>query len=358
MQTQPKPNQVDERSAGEGVGRWVIGVTMGDVLGIGPEVVVKMLCGAGVAGVRRWRVYGSEVVLTAAARRTGVAEAWSAARARGSVEVVEDGVGWPAGHEGGGVRPGPTREGGAGSYGNLLRAIEAVKVGGDGGGVDAIVTAPISKESWALAGVKEPGHTEVLARELASPRSAMLFVGPRLRVILATIHVPLVRVAGLLTTAKVRECIELAAECCAMLEPGRARPRVAVAGLNPHAGEGGMFGDEDARVIAPAVEAARVAGLEASGPWPGDTVFARAVGGEFDAVVAMYHDQGLIPVKLVDGREAVNVTAGLMWGGRRVVRTSPAHGTAFDIAWGVRGGMGADATSMVSAARLAVRMLG
>jgi 4-hydroxythreonine-4-phosphate dehydrogenase len=180
----------------------------------------------------------------------------------------------------------------------------------------------------------------------------MLFVGPHLRVMLATIHVPLMRVGAMLTWARVLESIELSHEACVAL--GVERPRIAVCGLNPHAGEGGILGWEDERVIAPAVSSAQAAGICATGPLPGDTVFkaacARPFGrGDFDCVVAMYHDQGLIPVKLIDGERAVNVTVGLP-----AIRTSPAHGTAFDIA----GTNSASQVSMGEAIDLAIRMSG
>jgi len=182
----------------------------------------------------------------------------------------------------------------------------------------------------------------------------MLFVGPRLIVMLTTIHVPFAQVPGLLTKDAVVRAIELAAGACVSIGTGgRGGGRIAVAGLNPHAGEHGLLGTEDDAVILPAIEACRARSINASGPWPGDTVFARALKGEFDAVVAMYHDQGLIPVKLIDGARSVNVTVGLSWKGQPVVRTSPAHGTAFDIA-----GRGeADPTSMIEAVRLAAEMV-
>ena len=175
----------------------------------------------------------------------------------------------------------------------------------------------------------------------------MMFVSPRLKVILATVHVPLRMVPGLLTRERVVRTIELGAAECARL--GVGGPRVAVCGVNPHAGEAGLLGDDEGRVIGPAIEAAKKRGIDARGPFPGDTVFNAAVKGEFDLVVAMYHDQGLIRVKLLDRDRAVNVTVGLP-----VIRTSPDHGTAFDIA-----GRGiADAGSMKAAIRLAVRMAG
>ncbi len=237
---------------------------------------------------------------------------------------------------------------GRASWDALSAAIEAVKRAD----CDAIVTAPISKEAWHAANVtKHPGHTEVLAEAFNSPRSGMLFVGPNLTVMLATVHIPLARVPQTLTTASVLRAVELAHEACASL--GNSRARIAVAGLNPHAGEHGLLGAEDDAVIRPAVERAAAAGINASGPWPGDTIFNRALRREFDAVVAMYHDQGLIPVKLIDGMQSVNMTVGLSWNGRPVVRTSPAHGTAFDIV----GEGKTDPTSMIEAVRLAAEMV-
>ena len=179
----------------------------------------------------------------------------------------------------------------------------------------------------------------------------MLFVGPSLRVMLATIHVPLVAVRDALTIGKVFEAIELADAACRDL--GVARPRIAICGLNPHAGEGGILGVDESEVITPAIEQARRKGVDASGPFPADTIFNAAAApphgrGAYDCVVAMYHDQGLIPVKLLDGRLAVNTTVGLP-----TVRTSPAHGTAFDIA----GKNAADPCSMRAAIELAVRMV-
>ncbi|MBL8990256.1 MAG: 4-hydroxythreonine-4-phosphate dehydrogenase PdxA [Phycisphaerae bacterium] len=250
-----------------------------------------------------------------------------------------------------GVASGPTADGGRASFEAVMRAIDACKrPRGTPGAADAMVTAPVSKEAWHAAGIDLPGHTELLAREFESPDSGMLFVGPTLRVLLATIHVPLARVPGLITRERVAACIELAHRACVGL--GVVRPRIAVAGLNPHAGEHGLFGPEDQQRIAPAIEEARARGLDVTGPWPGDVVFLRAVEGRHDVVIAMYHDQGLIPVKLLDRRRTVNMTAGLSWRGRSVVRTSPAHGTAYDIA----GSGAADPTSMVEAIRLAARL--
>jgi 4-hydroxythreonine-4-phosphate dehydrogenase len=212
--------------------------------------------------------------------------------------------------------------------------------------VDAIVTGPISKLAWQMAGHGEfPGHTELFAARFGGGPAGMMFVTPRLRVILATTHIPLSEVPKALTAERVVRTIELGHDACARL--GVDRPRIAVCGVNPHAGEGGLLGHDEQQAVEPAIAKAKSRGMDVRGPFPGDTVFNAAVKGEFDLVVAMYHDQGLIPVKLLDRDRAVNMTVGLP-----VVRTSPDHGTAFDIA-----GKGiADPGSMKAAIELAVRM--
>jgi 4-hydroxythreonine-4-phosphate dehydrogenase len=206
----------------------------------------------------------------------------------------------------------------------------------------ALVTAPLHKEALHAAGVSHPGHTEILAELAGGADVRMMLFNDELRVVLATIHVALAAVPGLLTLPGELRSIRLAAEACRRL--GVAQPRVAVAGLNPHAGEGGLFGREEIAVIQPAIERARAEGIDASGPWPGDTVFMQARAGRFDVVVAQYHDQGLIPVKYLGLDRGVNVTLGLPF-----VRTSVDHGTAFDIA-----GQGiADPASLIEAVRQA-----
>jgi 4-hydroxythreonine-4-phosphate dehydrogenase len=210
------------------------------------------------------------------------------------------------------------------------------------GSVAAVATAPINKEALRLAGLPWSGHTDLLAHLTNAPRVAMMFHSEPLRVVLATVHVPLVEVPALLTRELMEETIALTAR--ELPRFGRPSPRIAVAGLNPHAGEHGLFGREEQTAIAPAIEAARARGIDVAGPFPADTLFVRAVRGEFDVVVACYHDQGLIPVKLAAFGRAVNVTLGLP-----IVRTSVDHGTAFDIA-----GKGvADAGSMIEAVKLA-----
>ena len=213
------------------------------------------------------------------------------------------------------------------------------------GAVDGVATAPINKLAFARAGLPWKGHTDLLAHLTGAPRVAMMFWSDPLKVVLATVHVPLLEVPRMLTRELLDGIINLTHQ--ELPRFGMAAPRLALAGLNPHAGEDGLIGDEEQRVLRPAVDAARDRGVNISGPFPGDTVFVRAVRGEFDAVVACYHDQGLIPVKLLAFGTAVNVTLGLP-----IVRTSVDHGTAFDIA-----GRGvADPSSMVAATLLAAKL--
>ena len=213
------------------------------------------------------------------------------------------------------------------------------------GTVAGIATAPINKLAFSKAGLPWKGHTDLLGHLTGSPRVAMMFWSEPLKVVLATIHVPLAAVPVTLTYDVMAETIDLTARELPRL--GIPRPRLAVAGLNPHAGEEGLMGAEERTVIRPAVEAARSRGIQITGPLPGDTVFVRAVKGEFDVVIACYHDQGLIPVKLLAFGRSVNVTLGLP-----IIRTSVDHGTAFDIA-----GKGvADPASLIEATLLAARL--
>jgi 4-hydroxythreonine-4-phosphate dehydrogenase len=217
------------------------------------------------------------------------------------------------------------------------------------GAARAIVTAPIHKEALAAAGVPFPGHTEML-QALATPPGGtppavrMMLANDELRVVLVTIHVALRRAIDAVTYDAVLETLRIAHAAASRWLPA---PRIAVAGLNPHAGEGGLFGDEEIRIIAPAVQAACAEGIVASGPYAPDTVFMRARRGEFDLVVAMTHDHGLIPVKYLGVEQGVNVTLGLPF-----VRTSPDHGTAFDIAGQGR----ADPASLIAAVHAARRL--
>jgi 4-hydroxythreonine-4-phosphate dehydrogenase len=215
------------------------------------------------------------------------------------------------------------------------------------GVVHAIATAPVNKLAFARAGLPWKGHTDLLAHLTGSPRAAMMFWSEPLKVVLATVHIPLASVPGALTRELVESTIELAAG--ELPRFGVPRPRLAVAGLNPHAGEDGLLGEEERDVLCPSVEAARSRGVLVEGPFPSDTLFTRATRGEFDAVIACYHDQGLIPVKLLAFGRAVNVTLGLP-----IIRTSVDHGTAFDIA-----GRGiADPASLIEAVLLAAKLVG
>ncbi len=233
------------------------------------------------------------------------------------------------------------RASGQAAYDAIVRATEDALAGR----VDAVATAPINKAAFAAAGLPWKGHTELLAHLCGVRDVAMMFWSEKLRVVLATVHVPLAEVPRALTSDRLRTVIQLAAESLPRF--GVKSPRLAVAGLNPHAGEDGLLGTEERDVMAPAVAAARSRGIDVSGPWPADTIFVRAARGEFDAVIAAYHDQGLVPVKLVAFGEAVNVTLGLP-----IIRTSVDHGTAFDIA-----GQGvANPGSLIEAVRLASRL--
>ncbi|MEP6783331.1 MAG: 4-hydroxythreonine-4-phosphate dehydrogenase PdxA, partial [Acidobacteriota bacterium] len=242
---------------------------------------------------------------------------------------------------------GPVRAGevaaaaGRAAYDTIVRAVEAARRGE----VDAIATAPVNKLAFAQAGLEWKGHTDLLAHLCGVDHVAMMFHSSPLKVVLITVHVPLIEVSALITPELVDRTIALTVD--AMHGFGTPKPRLALAGLNPHAGEAGVIGTEDDRVLAPAVARARARGIDLAGPIPGDTVFVRASRGEFDCVIACYHDQGLIPVKLLAFGQAVNVTIGLP-----IIRTSVDHGTAFDIA-----GKGvADPGSMIAAVKLAAEM--
>ncbi len=234
-----------------------------------------------------------------------------------------------------------TAEAGRASYDAVVAAVAAAREGS----VQGIATGPVHKEAFAACGLSWKGHTDLLAHLTGARQVAMMFHSEPLRVVLATVHVPLADVPRLLTQSLVEDIVALTAR--SLPDFGYQSPRIGLAGLNPHAGEHGLMGREDDEVLRPAVEACRARGIDVEGPLPGDTVFLRATRGAFDVVVACYHDQGLIPVKLLAFGQSVNVTLGLP-----IVRTSVDHGTAFDIA---RQGT-ADASSMVSAITLAARL--
>jgi 4-hydroxythreonine-4-phosphate dehydrogenase len=285
----------------------VIAVTAGDPSGIGPEIAVKAVRDPRVVGACRCVIYGPHAAADLAAFPAGQVAAASGRAAHDAiVAAVTDAL---------------------------------------AGRVDAIATAPINKAAFAAAGLPWRGHTELLAHLCGAADVAMMFWSDRLRVVLATVHIPLAEVPRALTRDRLLATARLTA--ASLPRFGIPAPRLAVAGLNPHAGEDGLLGTEDRDVIAPAVEAARAEGLHIVGPLPADTLFVRAARGEFDAVIAAYHDQGLVPVKLLAFGRAVNVTLGLP-----IVRTSVDHGTAFDIA---RKGI-ADEGSLVEAILLASRL--
>ena len=297
-----------------------IAITMGDACGIGPEICVKLFAEGLPAAAF---VIGDAGALRRAASALGASvtinEIAAPAEASNKVNLLDvlslsllpDDL--PMGKI--------DARAGRAAYDYVVKAIELAQANEIG----AIVTAPISKEAMKKAGLTYPGHTEILADKSGTSDFAMMLANDELRVILVTIHVALRQAIELVTRERVLRTIHLAHRACRAY--GIARPRIAVAGLNPHAGEGGMFGTEDETEIAPAIEDARHQGIDASGPWPGDTIFMRARRGEFDIVVAQYHDQGLIPVKYLGIEQGVNVTIGLPF-----VRTSVDHGTAFDIA--------------------------
>jgi len=312
-----------------------IAISLGDPAGIGPEIVVRALAERPDADVT---VFGDVGVLARAAKVAGVVVPDSA-RVRAVTLLRPDEV----------TSGKPNDVSGRAQLAYLTAAVDAALAGE----VAALVTAPISKEWIARAGFTFPGHTEYLAARAGVSEFAMMLAGPQLRVTVATTHVPLKDVPRLLTVDGIGSTIWLTAEGLAR-RFGIATPRVAVAGLNPHASEAGRFGDEEERLVRPAVEKARAriaaAGLEATvdGPLVPDSVFRQAAGGAYDAVVALYHDQGLIPLKLLHFDDGVNLTLGLPF-----VRTSPDHGTAYDIAGSGR----ARAQSFLAAFDLAARTI-
>ncbi len=282
-----------------------VAITVGDPAGIGPEIAAKAAADPSV------RAVCEPIIFEQPPRGTVVP---------GQVSAVA----------------------GEAAFNTIVYAVDAAKRGE----VDAIATAPVNKLAFAKAGLEWKGHTDLLAHLCGTDRVAMMFHSPQLKVVLMTVHVPLQQVPSLITPHLVDQTIALTAE--AMTFFGHSQPRLAVAGLNPHAGENGVLGAEDDGVLAPAVARARRRGVTIDGPIPGDTVFVRASRGEFDCVLACYHDQGLIPVKLLAFGHAVNVTIGLP-----IIRTSVDHGTAFDIA----GKNTADPGSMIAAVKLAADMV-
>lgn len=336
---QDKPNEPGRHR------RPLLGITMGDPAGIGPEVIAKALAGTTLRRICSPLVIGSYEVMQQTVKQL---------KLKLSVRAVD-------GHEG--------FAGGAGEIGVLdplerpLRAVQqgiarpetgaasvafikkAVRLA-QSGCIEGMVTGPINKEAINMAGCHYPGHTELLADLTEAQESGMMIIGGPLKIMFVTTHVAIKELPSLLTQAKIEKGIRLAHMALTTLF-GVKRPRIGIAALNPHAGEQGLFGDEEARVILPAARAAQVNGILASDPMPADTLFGKAARGDYDAVVALYHDQGLIPLKMVAFGTCVNLTIGLP-----IIRTSVDHGTAFDIV-----GKGiADPGSLIEAVKLAAKL--
>jgi 4-hydroxythreonine-4-phosphate dehydrogenase len=319
-------------------------VTMGDVAGIGPEIIARAW--PDLLALGRPLVVGDPGWMTRALQLVGADAAVDVITHSNDAQPSPQRVPCLAATQQDlqAVRPGEvSAAAGRAAYDFLCEAIRLALADA----ADAIVTCPLHKEGLHAAGVPYPGHTEILAARTGAKSHAMLLHGDGLTVAHVTLHMALRAVFANLGQESVRATIDLLDGILPKLL-GR-RPRIGVCALNPHASDGGLFGDEEERVIAPAVAAARHDGVDVTGPIPSDALWVRAAAGEFDGIVAMYHDQGHIPMKMRSGRRAVNITAGLP-----IVRTSVAHGTAYDIA-----GKGiADASSLVEAARVAAKLVG
>ena len=303
-----------------------IAISMGDPAGIGPELCLRLFSGEAPDFGAELTIFGSDKVLGDVALATGL-------------ELAGDCVDFGPVE---GLIPGEISEHtGAASHHYLTNAIDATLAGH----FDAIVTGPINKEALSLAKIPHPGHTEILVERSGAQRHCMMLTSPEITCSLVTTHCSIAEVSGLLTTERIIEVIELSAEVMGRLRD-RA-PRLAVLGLNPHAGEHGLFGDEETEIIQPAIEAAAAKGINVTGPLPPDTAFRPTVREQVDAYICMYHDQGLIPLKTLAFETGVNVTLGLP-----IIRTSVDHGTALDIAWD---GL-ADPTSLYEAVHLAIKL--
>lgn len=324
--------------------RPIVAITMGDASGVGPEIIMKALARADVHALCRPLVVGDATRLREAEAITGAGLAVAACAtpaearfARGTVDCIDLGL-IPAGHPFGQLSP----VSGEAAYRYIERATRLVEAGE----ADAICTAPLSKEALHAAGHRYPGHTELLAHLTGTPEVSMMLVAPKLRVIHVTTHIGLMDAIRKIEPGLVERVI--ARGHATLVKAGIAEPRIGVCGINPHAGENGLFGQgEEEEKIIPAVRACRAKGWKVDGPLPADTLFFRAARGDFDLVVAMYHDQGHAPVKVMGLEAGVNITVGLP-----VIRTSVDHGTAFDIA-----GRGvADEGSLVEALRQAAEL--
>jgi len=324
-----------------------IAVTMGDPAGIGPEIIVKVLSQRGTFHFCRPIVLGDRNIMERAVRLLGSTIEVHEMETAGEQHYRQDALNLVPLSA---IRPEEARYGapspacGRAMYAYIAEAVR-LSVRGE---VDAITTAPISKKALSDAGYSYPGHTELLAELTGTAHYVMMLAGERLRVVPVTIHCALRDVFRLLTTEKIVTAIGITHR--ALQDYFRLpQPRIAVAALNPHAGEGGLFGNEEEKIIVPALEQAHALGIDAAGPLPPDTLFYHAAAGRYDAVVCMYHDQALIPLKLLHFDEAVNVTLGLP-----IIRTSVDHGTAYDIAGTGR----ANPASLANALKMAAMMAG
>jgi 4-hydroxythreonine-4-phosphate dehydrogenase len=306
-----------------------IAITIGDPGGIGPEIVLKALLSDEVISICKPLLIGSKSVMDEASDKLGLPFDAASFDLLNTGEIKDCNF----------VKNRATAEGGQDCVAYIKKAAELARLKV----VDAIVTAPISKEALKLGGFSWPGHTEMLAELTATKDFAMVLCGGPIKVILTTIHTSLRSVPDLIKKELVLQTIIMAKKTCDLM--GFVNPRIAVAGLNPHSGEAGIFGREELEEISPAIEEAIVMGIPVSGPYPPDALFHKVFKGEFEIVVCMYHDQGLIPLKMIAMEKGVNLTVGLPF-----IRTSPDHGTAYDIAWkGV-----ADPSSMIEAIKMAV----
>ncbi len=324
--------------------RPVIGITMGDPSGIGPEIILRALADSSIYEICRPLVIGDPGALSAdidGLEKKTLRGISKPSQARSRVQEIDLLAVSNLRRES--MIPGhPSVEGGMAMVDYILRAVQMTR----GGDLGAMVTCPISKALMHKAGHLFEGHTQLIAHLTETEDYVMMLAGERLRVALVTIHCALREVPTSLNENMVFKTITITSQAL-QLDFGLMTPRLAVAALNPHAGESGLFGMEEEEIIKPAIEKARSEGCQVEGPFPADTLFHRAAAGQFDAVVAMYHDQGLIPLKLLHFTDAVNVTLGLP-----IIRTSVDHGTAYDIA-----GTGmADPSSLKAAIRVAVTM--
>ncbi|MGZ8423295.1 MAG: 4-hydroxythreonine-4-phosphate dehydrogenase PdxA [Nitrospira sp.] len=325
--------------------RPVLGLTMGDPAGIGPEVIAKALADRALARMCRPVVVGSRAVMerTIASLKLPLQmvqfDPTIRVRLKSGQVAVVDALKSPLPRFRMGVAADVT---GAASIDFIKAAVQLAQAGSLAG----IVTAPINKEAMNMAGYHYPGHTELLADLTQTKEFGMMIVGGPLKIMFTTTHVAINSLSSMLTTERIAKAIRLA-HLGLTRYFGIARPKIGVAALNPHAGEHGLFGNEEATSILPAVQQARAAGIKASDPLPADTLFGKAARGAYDGVVAMYHDQGLIPLKLLAFGTCVNLTVGLP-----IIRTSVDHGTAYDIA-----GKGvAEHGSLLEAVKVAARL--